>query len=649
MKNLFLLDYLACILFRVFGAVLRFIPVEWGFFFGRRLGDIFYYFDLKHKARCYANIKFALGENLAPKRIAKITHEFYRSFGESLIEIFLIPKVDKAYMDKYVSIEGLNNIYAGLKKGKGVILIAVHAGSWELANIICANLGFPFCLFVKDQDFPRLNELLNKYRRQKGCKIITKEGGLKQLIEAFKSNYAIGITLDQGGKTGELVSFFGRPASMSTGGIKLASKYDAPIIPVYFRRTPDHKVKVLVGEEIKLTKTQDAEADLKENLKKVTGIFEDLIRNYPKEYLWTYKIWKYSDQRNILILSDAKAGHLRQSEAVSNIVAECLEKKGIQVKVNTVEVKFKNNLSKFGLAVTNFFSGKYRCQGSLPGLKQSLSEDTYKILAHARPDIVISCGSKLAAVNFIVSRESLSRSIAILRPSILGLNKFDLVIMPRHDKAPKKKNAVVTTGALNLINEKYLKEQSDKLIQSSVPGLQSLGPYIGVLIGGDSKRFKLRKETVTELIQQLKSASQKLGADILITTSRRTPEKAQNLIKQEFKDYPRCKLMIIANEKNIPEAVGGILGLSKVIVSSPESISMLSEAVNSAKPVLVFEADGLSRKHKAFLKGLAGDQHIILSKVNDLGRKLEDAWNSKEPVNPLKDNDLVKQAIERIL
>ncbi|MFH0855944.1 MAG: ELM1/GtrOC1 family putative glycosyltransferase [Candidatus Omnitrophota bacterium] len=649
MKSNFLLDYLACTLFRPLGAIFRFLPAGWSLFFGRRLGDIFYYSDIKHRARCYANIRFALGENLTPREISKTTHDFYRSFGESLIEIFLIPKVDKAYMDKYVTVEGLDNIYSGLKTGKGVILIAVHAGGWELSNIICANFGFPFCLFVKGQDFPRLNELLNKYRRQKGCKIITREGGLKQLVEAFKNNYAIGITLDQGGKTGELVNFFGKTASMSTGGIKLASKYGAPIIPVYFRRTPDHKVKVLVGEEVKLIKTNNAAADLKENLEKVTGIFEGLIRKYPKEYLWTYKIWKYSDQRSILILSDKKAGHLRQSEAVGNIAAECLEKKGIRVKIDFAEVEFKNNLSKLGLAAASLFSGKYGWQGCLPGLKEYISDSSYKMLERLRPDMVISCGWKLAAVNFIVSRESLSKSVVIMRPSILNLNKFDLVIMPRHDLPPKRKNLVVVTGALNLINEKYLKEQSDKLIRSSLPGFQSSGLYIGVLIGGDSRGFKLRKDTLRELINQIKSASDKLGAGILITTSRRTPDEAESLIKQEFKGYPRCQLMVIANEKNIPEAVGGILGLSKVIVSSPESISMLSEAVNSVKPVIVFEANGLSRKHEAFLRDLTKNKRIILSGASNLGRKLLEAWEGQDTLSPLKDNDSVRQALEKML
>ena len=439
MKNNLLLDYLACILFRILGALFKFLPVGVSLFVGRRLGDWFYYFDVKHRVRSYANIKIALGQSLSPKAIGRVTREFYQSFGQSIIEIFLIPKINQAYMDKYIEIEGLENIYAGLKKGKGAVLISVHAGSWELANIICAACGFPFYLFVKDQGFPRLNELLNSYRREKGCRIITKEGGLKQLIEALKGNSAVGITLDQGGKSGSLVEFFGRTASMSTGGIKIALKYDTAIIPVYFTRVKGPKIKVFVGKESELTKTKDVEKDIQDNLERVTRVFEDFIRMYPKEYLWTYKIWKYSNEKHILILSDGRTGHLRQSEALSRIVTQRLQNKGIRVKSDIVEIKFKSKLAKDVFFFSSVLAGKYSCQSCFGRMGKFLQYDTYAILAYSRPDIIISCGSSIAPVNFILSRQTLARSIAIMRPPFLSLKKFDLVVMPEHDHPPKKK------------------------------------------------------------------------------------------------------------------------------------------------------------------------------------------------------------------
>jgi len=647
MKKDLLLDYLACILFKSFGALLRSIPVVFSLFLGRLLGECFYYFDFKHRARSYANIKQAFGRELSPKTIAKITKEYYQSFGQSLIEIFLIPKVDQAYLKKYIEIEGLDNIYAGLKKGKGVVLIAVHAGSWELSNIICANLGFPFYLFVKDQRLPRLNELLNNYRRLKGCRIITKEGGLKQLIEALKNNAAVGITLDQGGKSGELVSFFGRSASMSTGGLKLALKYDSSVIPVYFTRVRGPKIKVLVGKELELSKTGDLEKDLRDNLKKTTQVFEAYVRKYPKDYLWTYKIWKYSDERTVLILSDGKTGHLRQSEAVSRIIRGLLGNKGIKSQVEIVEVRFRNKFLKTALTLSSILSGKYNCQGCLGCLKRFIDEDAYKALTRLKPDIILSCGSGLDAVNFVISRESMAKSIVIMRSSFLNLGKFDLVIMPEHDNPAGKKNVVVTRGALNLINQRYLEEESAKLIRSC--NLNPQADYIGLLIGGDSKEFILDKNLMGKVISAVKKTADKINAYIILTTSRRTSDEVSELIKREFASFIHCKLMVIANEKNIPEAVGGILGLSKIIVTSPESISMISEAASSSKPVVVFKARGLSGKHQAFLKNLSENNHIYLSEANELSIKIEDIWRDKPSVNVLGDNDLVGKAIEKIL
>ncbi|MCX5695665.1 MAG: ELM1/GtrOC1 family putative glycosyltransferase [Candidatus Omnitrophica bacterium] len=647
MKNNSLLDYLACILFKVLGAVLRFIPVEASLFLGQLLGNCFYYFDFKHRARSYANIKAAFGSKLSPKAITKITKEFYESFGQSLIEIFLIPKVGQAYMKKYIEIEGLENIYAGLKKGKGVILLAVHAGSWELSNIICANLGFPFYLFVKGQSFPRLNELLNNYRRQKGCSIITKEGGLKQLIDALKNNATVGITLDQGGKGGDLVEFFGRTASMSTGGIKLALKYGSSVVPVYFTRKSGPKIKVLVGKEIELSRAGDLEKDVKDNLRRAVQVFEEYIREYPKEYLWTYKIWKYSNQRSLLILSDGKTGHLRQSEAVANIISERLKNKGIKVGLEITEVKFKNKFLKTALSLSSLLSGKYNCQGCLGCLRKFIDTNAYKTLSSFRPDIVISCGSGLSAINFIISRENLSKSVQIMRPQFLSAKKFDLVILPRHDKPKKKKNIVVTMGAPNLVSPQYLEEEGAKLIRSC--NLNPCSDYIGLLIGGDSKKFTLDNDIMRGVISEVKRAADKINADILLTTSRRTSAKVAQLLKQEFDGFKRCKLMLIANEKNIPEAVGGILGLSKVVVSSPESISMVSEAANSAKFVVVFKAGGLSAKHRYFLRNLAGNNHIYLSEVKELSVRIEDIWRANPAVNILKDNSLISEAVGKIL
>jgi len=644
-----IIDYFSCILFKALGPAIRSLPPSTAFFLGRRLGDLCYYFDLKHKVIAYFNIKTAFGKKLSPSELSEFTKKFYRNFGQNLIEIFLIPLVNKEYFDKYISFEGRDYINEGFKRSKGVILLAVHEGSWELSNIICANLGFAFNLFVREQRYPRLNSLLNSYRSQKGCKLIQRQNQLRDLLKVLKDNEAIGMTADQGGKSGTRVKFFDKYASMASGAIRLALKYDVAIIPAFYRRINGPYIRVIIEPPFQIKKTGDKNIDIRNNLQEAVNIFEKHILKYPQEYLWSYKIWKYSNQKDILILSDGKVGHLRQAEALGKIIKDYLKDKGIAANVIIKEVRFKNKFSRYALIFCSFFSGKYSCQGCLRCFERFLQKDTYKDLISEKADIIISCGSSIAPVNFILSRENLAKSVAIMRPCVLSTNRFNLVVMSRHDKPPKRKNVVAIEGALNLIDEDYLRGQSGRLSEGSGFQVQGTGMRIGLLIGGDAKGFHLGKDLMGRIIKQIKDASSKWKADILVTTSRRTSCDVENLVKEEFKDYPSCKLLIIANEKNIQEAVGGILSLSSIIVASPESISMISEAVNSKKYVLVFNSSGIGIRHKRFLNYFIKNKYIYLVESEDLAQTIEDIWVKKPPIHTLEDNLLVSEAIKKII
>ncbi len=196
MKKNSVTDYLACIIFKILGPIIRILPKRFGLWMGKKLGSLLYYFDLKHKSIAYANIKAAFGRKLGLSCLSGLTKEFYKTYGQNIFEVFFIPQIDKKYLNKYISIEGLDYIYEAFKKGKGVIMLGIHEGSWELSNIISANLNFPFNLFVRDQRHPRLNRLLNSYRRKKGCRIIERKNGIRQLVEAICSNEGIGMTVD---------------------------------------------------------------------------------------------------------------------------------------------------------------------------------------------------------------------------------------------------------------------------------------------------------------------------------------------------------------------------------------------------------------------------------------------------------------------
>jgi mitochondrial fission protein ELM1 len=502
---------------------------------------------------------------------------------------------------------------------------------------------------VRDQGFPRLNALLNYYRLKQGAKIIHKNTGIRQLIEVLKSNQSIGMTVDQGGRKGELVNFFGKEASMSTGAIKLALKYDCTIIPVFYTRIKGPYTKVILDQVFTVTRSADPQNDLRQNLQRLISLYEKYIRQYPHEYLWTYKIFKYGKEKEIMILSDGKIGHLRQSESVAKLIIKQLANRGVKTILNIQKVKFRSDIFRRFFSLSVILSGKYPYSSSLFMLRNALTCESQQGLMNAKPDIIISAGGKLSAINYLLSKENQAKSIVLMRSGLSDLKKFDLKIIPKHDRPIQKNNVVITDGALNLIDRDYLNEKSEGLRSSGLIKGTLSSLVIGVLIGGSSKDFSMSIETITQLIIQLKKIAEELGADILLSTSRRTAEKLEAVIKSQLANYSRCKLLVIANENNHPDVVGGILGLSNIIISSPESISMISEAVCAEKYVVVFNSGKLSVKHQRFLKNYQDEGYIYLEEIKNLFSCINQLLRNKPAINFPKDNLKVIEGLNRII
>jgi mitochondrial fission protein ELM1 len=96
------------------------------------------------------------------------------------------------------------------------------------------------------------------------------------------------------------------------------------------------------------------------------------------------------------------------------------------------------------------------------------------------------------------------------------------------------------------------------------------------------------------------------------------------MLREAFASREDCKLFVDAARDNPPGTVGGILYASDILVVSGESISMVSEAVAGAKPVVVFEPERLTERNKVrrFLEKMQADGRIYLVKTSGIYDKL---------------------------
>ncbi len=637
--------------------LLMLLPIKLDLWIGRCLGAIGYHLLSRKRKVVYANLKTAFASQLSPSQLRVLTRDVFINFVQNAVEFLCLPKLKRLGFDKFVDFQGKENIDDASARGKGVILLASHSGSWELASVVGGVTKRPYHVIANEQPkLPELDKMLNEYRTIAGAHVITAGSAAKEIIRAMRNNEVISLVLDQGGKTGLAAPFFGKTASMSTGAMRLALKYGCAVCQGWIERRGDGMHVLKFFPAMALTVTGDLEKDISVNVAKAADHLERLLGKHPADYMWFYKVFKYSSQTRIIIIDDGRTGHLRQSQALARHLREVLNKKGKSVEENVVSLQWRGpwavGLFSFYMFLAQFSSILKRedC------LKLFLTDASFRDVMKYKADYVISCGSLGGGVNFILSQNHLAKSISILTPGLISQKRFNVVVLPQHDKPKtiRREHLITPKVSPNLINAAYLKEQSEGLIKHYSHLKGNARVKFGVLIGGDAQGVKFNEGQIRKLIDQIKEAALHYNADILLTTSRRTPVAIEQIILKELKGFERCPLCIIANQRNIPEAVGGILGLSDLIIVSGESISMVSESLSSGKRTIVFSTHGRygnkpRDKYEDFVLKLNDQGYLMVSSADDLKAKITQLLSRKITLKSLDDQSIIRSGLEAIV
>ncbi len=641
-------ESILCAVFRALVFFMRFLRIEAWLFLGRLMGRLYYYIAFKQNQKAMRNLKIAFAGRKPLKELKKIVKQMHLRMFENFFETLYLPYIDEAYIKKYVQIKGFDSVQSGPGGKHGVILLGVHAGSWELSNAACAILLKDSCYAMLAQPqskYKKIDSFLNHLRESKGVHVIPVTE-LKKLLFHLNANNILGTIVDHGGQDGVAVDFFSKLAMTPTGSIKLAKKLGSKIVIAFMRRLggPYHE---MIFSSYELSHGVDAAQEIEANLSAINKIFEGHIYSFPQEYLWTYKRWKYSPQTDVLVLNDAKLGHLKQSLALARLMEDSCHK----ITSTVVDMKYKNIFCARLLTLIVF------CFGPRAGrwfLSSIATKEMASLLLERAYDVVVSAGSAAVPVNLIISAENKAKSIVIMKPGIFGLSRFSLVVAPDHDRLPRRSNVLSVAGAVNTVNAASIKNDFDELCSARkelLPLDTSQYLKIGLLIGGDSKHYELSCETIDFLCRQVKKFLEDNNALLFLTTSRRTPEKVVKVLEAYFKEYPSCRLFINAARHNPGASIGGIFYLSDIVIVSGESISMVSEASSSGKYVVVFKPGRKSGADKVerFLNCMAQKGYIFLIKPKDIYGTLAWIIQAKPEHCCFDAQSVIKEKLKQIL
>jgi Kdo2-lipid IVA lauroyltransferase/acyltransferase len=217
------------------------------------------------------------------------------NLGWMAAEFARMPAYTRENIENVVVLDGHENFLAGKSRGKGVIYLTGHIGAWELSSYAHALYGFPLHYMARPLDNAPLDVMVNEYRGRSGNKPIYKNEAARMMLKVLKDAGTIGILADQNTMPGEgvFVDFFGTPACTTSGIARVALHTDAAVVPGYAYWDKNlRKYRLRFDPPLELTRTGDAERDIRENTQRFTKVIEEIIRKHPEQWVWIHARWK---------------------------------------------------------------------------------------------------------------------------------------------------------------------------------------------------------------------------------------------------------------------------------------------------------------------------------------------------------------------
>jgi len=281
------------IVFALLAGIIRTLRFETAMRLGGRLGELVYRLDKRHRAITEKNLADCLKER-PQAELSIIARSVYRNLGYSAIEFLRSDRYGREPLDRYFTIRNYESLERAYSKGRGVVLLTAHCGSWEILALCHSLMGFPFGVVVRPLDNPYLDRAITAIRTMYGNTMISKQKGMRGVLRTLSEGKAVGILLDQNvtRREGVFVDFFGRPACTNKGLALIAMKTGVPVVPAFIRRTGLHTHEIELGDEVPIVDTGDKEADIVANTQAYTAVIEDFVRRYPDQWFWMHRRWK---------------------------------------------------------------------------------------------------------------------------------------------------------------------------------------------------------------------------------------------------------------------------------------------------------------------------------------------------------------------
>jgi lauroyl/myristoyl acyltransferase len=217
----------------------------------------------------------------------EITRRSFANYYKRHVETFFFGCLDRRRIDRLVEVKGLEHVDAALSKGKGVILLLSHFGSFLLPLPFLGFRGYAVNQVTGRQIHGSLfAERIWEWRKKEAdrlpVKFIQVGRFLRPIFDAFAGNELVAIAFDGRDATNLAeADFLGRKVRFSTGPFDLARRTGAVIIPTFMVRRDDDTHLLVLEAPFGLAAGGDKKGAAAEDAGNFAKLFAGYVERYP--------------------------------------------------------------------------------------------------------------------------------------------------------------------------------------------------------------------------------------------------------------------------------------------------------------------------------------------------------------------------------
>ncbi len=266
-------------------------------------GDVTYHIAPRSRRAAISNLGHAM-RPVSKADLQRVVHGVFRNSMRNYYDLCHAPNLSDEQIDGSVDFdeEGWQRLVEVYKQKRGVVLASAHFGAFDMVGQVIGRREVDMRIIVAQVKPAWLSDFVTDLRVNRGVKyflVDTEEGSglnlaaLKDSIKFLRGGGVLGVMADRNTeKEGVSIPFFGRPALVASGAVKMAIRTKSVVVVCVCKRMPNNRYRITFDPPIDPGGSASNSEDIKTFLRHIFARFEYHISRNPEQWVLLQPVWE---------------------------------------------------------------------------------------------------------------------------------------------------------------------------------------------------------------------------------------------------------------------------------------------------------------------------------------------------------------------